>query len=336
VRRPSRREFLQGGLALVGLGLLSRCGTPRSQTQSSARVPRIGYLGFGRSEPDARTDSAFRQGLAELGYVEGGNLAIEWRFTDRLERLPDLAAELVQLQVAVIVGTSSPAVNAAKAATTTIPIVTPSSGDPVAQGFATSLARPGGNITGLTTLSSTEIAGKRLELLKEIAPEASRVAVLWNPGNTAKVLEFQQAQTAATALGLTLHSLEVRGPDDFDRAFNAAAAGHVDAVDVLSEGLVNAQATRIAAFALKNRLPSVFEQRELVQAGGLISYGPAIHDLYRRAATYVDKILNGANPADLPIEQPTTFDFVVNLKTAQALGLVIPPSVLQQATELIQ
>jgi len=247
----------------------------------------------------------------------------------------DLAAELVRLQVAVIVAAGG-AVNTAKDATNTIPIVMPTSGDPVGQGLVTSLARPGGNITGLTTLSSSEIAGKRLQLLKEIVPEASRVAVLWNPGNAAKVLEFKQAQVAAAALGLTLQSLEVRGPNDFDSAFNAAAAGHVDALDALSEALINAHATRITDFALKSRLPSVFEQRELVEAGGLISYGPNVTDLYRRAATYVDRILKGAKPADLPVEQPTRFDFVINLKTAQALGLTIPQSILMQATEVIQ
>jgi putative tryptophan/tyrosine transport system substrate-binding protein len=329
----SRRRFVQGA-GVAGLGLLTGCGVLPSQSQQVATMPRLGYLMFGRSGP-AQGDNAFRQGLAELGYREGSNLVIEWRFTERVEGLRDLAVELVRLPVAVIVA-AGPAVNAAQDATITIPIVTPSSGDPVAQGFTTSLARPSGNITGLTTLSSSEIAQKRLQLLKETVPEAAHVAILWNPGNTAKVLEFQQAQVAATALGLTLHSFEVRGPDDFDRAFHAATAGHLDALDAFSESLINAHATRIAEFARHSRLPSVFETQELVHAGGLMSYGPNIADLYRRAATYVDRILKGAKPADLPIEQPSRFDFVINLQTAQALGLTIPQHVLLQATEIIQ
>ncbi len=318
MRGIDRRRFLRGSLALAGLGLLAGCGMLPSQSQQAAKIPRIGYLAFGRPGP-SEADNAFRQGLAALGYVEGGNLAIEWRFTERAEQVSALAAELVGLPVDLIVAAGG-AVNVAKDATSTIPIVMPVSGDPVGQGLVASLARPGGNITGLTSLSSSEIARKRLELLKEIVPEASRVAVLWNPGNPAKVLEFQQTQGAATVLGLTLLSLEVRGPDDFDRAFNAAAAGQLDALNVFTESVTGAQATRIADFALQRRLPSMFETRPYVDAGGLISYGANSSDLFRRAATYVDKILKGAKPADLPVEQPTTFDFVINLKTAQALG----------------
>jgi putative ABC transport system substrate-binding protein len=332
--RRGRRDFLRGGLALAGLGLLAGCGVGPPHSRRAAHVPRIGYLVFGRAGPST-WDDAFRQGLAELGYVEGGNLAIEWRFTQRAELVPGLAAELVRLPVDLIVAAGG-AVNVAKDATAMIPIVMPVSGDPVGQGLVASLARPGGNITGLTTLSSSELARKRLQLLKEVAPEASRVAVLWNPGNPGKAIEFQQAQAAAAALGLTLHSLEVRGPDDFDGAFGAAAAGHADALNALSEALINDHAARIAHFALAGRLPSVFELRELADAGGLMSYGPNVHDLFRRAAAYVDRILKGANPADLPVEQPTKFDFVLNLRTAQALGRIIPQSAPQQATELIQ
>jgi putative ABC transport system substrate-binding protein len=305
-----------------------------SRSQQGARIPRIGYLVIGRSGPNAQ-DEAFRQGLAELGYVEGGNLAIEWRFTEQAELLPNLTAELVRLPVELIVAGGG-AVNAAKDATRTIPIVMPVSGDPVGQGLVASLARPGGNVTGLTTQSSSPLAGKRLQLLKETVAEVSRVAILWNPGNTAKVLEFQQAQAAATGLGLQLHSVEVRGPNDLDDAFNAATAWHPDAFQALNESLINAYAARITDFDLRSRLPSVFEQRELVDAGGLISYGPNVPELFRRAATYVDKILKGTRPAELPVEQPTKFDFGVNLKTAQALGLSIPQSILMQATEIIQ
>ena len=245
-----------------------------------------------------------------------------------------LAAELVRLPVELIVA-SGGSVNVVKHVTDTVPIVMPVSGDPVRQGLVASLARPGGNITGLTTQSSSEIARKRLELLKEIAPGAVRVAVLWNPGNIAKEFEFQQLQAAAAGLGFALHSVEVRGPGDFDGAFAAAAAGRPDALAALQEGLIVAHQARITDFALKGRLPSVFESREQVEAGGLLSYGPNVPQMFQRAAAYVDKILKGAQPADLPVEQPTTFDCAINLTTAQALGLTIPPSVLQQATATI-
>jgi putative ABC transport system substrate-binding protein len=294
-------------------------------------MPRIGYLAVGTYEP---AEAAFRQGLGDLGYVERGNLIIEWRFAERSDDVPALAAELARLPVELIV-TQGGTVNAARDVSATIPIVVATSGDPVAQGLASSLAHPGGNITGLTTLAPT-LGRKRLELLKETAPEATHVGVLWNPGNAIKVLEFKQVQAAANALRLTLESLEVRGPEDFDNAFDAAVSRRFDGLDVLSEGLISLHIARILDFALGNRLPSVFEQREFVASGGLISYGPNTPDLWRRAAAYVDKILKGANPADLPIEQPTTFDFAVNLKTAQALGITVSPTVLAQATEVLQ
>jgi putative ABC transport system substrate-binding protein len=324
---------LRAGLALAGVSVLSACGFVPSQRRGPARIPRIGYLAVGAGPGPGDNLDDLRQGAAELGYVEGGNLAIEarWGFA---EQLPALAAELVGLRVELIV-TQGGTVNAAKEATATIPIVVATSGDPVAQGLASSLARPGGNITGLTTLAPT-LGRKRLELLKETAPEAARVAVLWNPNNAIKVLEFEQAQAAARALGLALESLEVRGPADFDNAFNTAAARRFDGLDVLSEGLIGANIPRIADFALGNRVPSVFEPKESVAAGGLISYGPNFPDLYRRAAAYVDKILKGAKPADLPIEQPTRFDFAINIRTAQTLGLTIPPGVLAQATEVLR
>lgn len=329
-----RRRVLQGSLALAGLGLLASCGLPSPPGQPPAQAPRIGYLAYGRSGPGAEED-AFRQGLGELGYVEGGNLAIEWRFTERTEVFPDLAADLIQLRVAVIVAAGAPAVGAAKNATSVIPIVMPVSGDPVGQGYAASLARPGGNITGLTNLSASPLAPKRLQLLKDIVPKASRVAVLWNPDSTAKVLEFKEVEGAATDLGVALQSVHVRGPDDFDRAFVTMATGQVDGLDTLSDGLTFSKRALIADFALKSRLPSVFDQREFADAGGLASHGPNILDLFRRSATYVDKILKGASSADLPIERPTKLDFVINLKTAQALGLTIPKSVLEQTTEVI-
>ena len=334
--RLHRRQWLRGGLALAGLSLLSGCEVLRARPQpSAANLPRIGYLAYGSIGRTAY-DEDLLQGLRDLGYLEGSNLVIEWRFTQRVEQLPGLAAELVGLPVVLIVARSSPAVSAAKDATHTLPIVMPASGDPVRQGLASSLARPGGNVTGLTTQSASPLAQKRLQLLKELAPEVSRVAVLWNPKNVAKVLEYEEVQAAASALGLTLHSVEVRAPGDFESAFDTLAGMNADALDALDEALVDSHWMEIAEFALTNRLPSISEGREFAAAGGLASYGPDQPDLFRRAATYVDKILKGANPGELPIEQPTKFDFAVNLKTAQALGITVPPAVLAQATEVLQ
>jgi putative ABC transport system substrate-binding protein len=332
----TRRHFLRGSLALAGLGLLAGCGVLSSPVRQPAGVPRIGYLTSDRSASSDPFSDAFRQGLRELGYVEGENLTIEWRFAERVDLLPDLAAELVRLPVAVIVAAGAQAITAARDATDTIPIVMPVIGDPVRQGFVASLARPGDNITGLSSQSASELAAKRLQLLKETVPETTRVAVLWNSGNSAKVVEFTETERAAKALGVALQSVEVRGPHELDRAFGAAVSGQAEALSTFTDPLTLAHATRIADFARLSRLPSVFEVRPFVTAGGLIAYGPDTTDMYRRAATYTDRILKGANPADLPVEQPTRFDFVINLKTAQALGLTITQSVLQQATELIQ
>jgi putative ABC transport system substrate-binding protein len=321
---------------LAGFGLLAGCGALPPSVRRPTEAPRIGYLTSDRSASSDPFGDAFRRGLRELGYVEGENLAIEWRYAERADRLPDLAADLSRLRVAVIVAAGAQAVTAARDATDTIPIVMPVSGDPVAQGYVASLARPGGSITGLTSRSASGLAPKRLQVLKEIVPEISRVAVLWNPGSSAKVIELEETEAAARALGVALQSLEVRGPDDFGSAFDAAVAGRVEALTTFTDPLTLTHAMRIADFARGSRLPSVFEVRPFVAAGGLIAYGPDTTDLYRRAATYVDKILKGAKPADLPVEQPMTFELVINLKTARALGLTIPESVLQQATEVIQ
>jgi ABC-type uncharacterized transport system substrate-binding protein len=333
----SRRRFLVASLDLAAIGLLAGCGGLPGPGRGAGRTPRIGFLQVGSREGRAGLIDGFLDGLREEGYVDGQNIVIEYRFSgDRDDRLSALAAELIQLPVELLVAGASPAVNAAKQATDRIPIVMPVSGDPVGQGYVASLARPGGNITGLTTMSSSELSRKRLQLLKEVAPAVSRVAVLWNPNNSAKVLDFKQTQVAAETLGLTLHSLEVRGPSDFEAAWQAATAGGSEALDTLAEPLITAQARQIADFALKLGWPSVSEPRELADAGGLIAYGPNSPDLYRRSASYVAKILKGANPAELPVEQPAKFDFVLNLKTAQALGLAIPPSVVAQASEVIQ
>jgi putative ABC transport system substrate-binding protein len=281
----------------------------------------------------------FRQGMRDLGYVEGRNFVLEFRDAEgKLERLPALAAELVALKVDVIMVGGTLAALAAKQATTTIPIVFASAVDPVADGLVTSLARPGGNVTGLSALAP-ELAGKRLELLKQAVPGVGRVAVLWQPGGfgerTVNDLR-READVAARALGVRLQFFEARGPDDFDRAFSDMANARASATTLLGGTMFLIERRRLVDLAAKNRLPAVYGLREYVDAGGLMSYGPNNADLFRRAATYVVKILKGAKPGDLPVEQPTKFELVINLKTAKALGITIPQSVLGRADEVIQ
>jgi ABC-type uncharacterized transport system substrate-binding protein len=326
---------LRGSLALASLGLLSGCGVLPGEAQRPARVPRIGYLSVGPSEPSPLVD-AFRQGLAEQGYVEGQSIAVEYRFgEERTERLSEYAAELVRLPVDVIVARGAPAQLAAKRATSTIPIVFPVSGNPVELGLVDSLARPGGNLTGLTNISQ-RLSSKRLELLKEAVPRVARVAVLWHQDDGGAELRSGELSTAAQQLQLQLQSVEMRGPADVEGALEAAARERADAALTLGGTQIAAHQPRIAHLAAERRLPVMHYNREAVEAGGLIAYGPNLADLFRRAATYVDKILKGARPADLPVEGPTRFDFAINLKAAEAIGLTIPPSGLQQATEIIQ
>jgi putative ABC transport system substrate-binding protein len=324
----TRRAFLAGAIALSAAPLAA-------EAQQAGKVYRIGWLG-GRPFPDAQpfTD-AFRQALHERGWVEGQNFVFEHRPAVRSGSLPDLAAELIRLKIDVIVAVGDPAIRAAKQATSTIPIVMAPSADPIGAGFVASLARPGGNITGSSILAA-ELGGKRLELLREVVPKASRVAVLWNSADPAKALELKDTQVAARALGVTLQSVEVRGADDFDSAFSAISRGRPDALIAFSEPLALAHRGRIVDFAAKSQLPMISEIKEFADAGGLMTYGPSLPDLFRRAATYVDKILKGAKPADLPIEQPTKFELVINLKTAKALGLTIPRSVLLRADQVIE
>jgi putative ABC transport system substrate-binding protein len=277
-----------------------------------------------------------KQGLRELGWIEGQNVGLEYRYANnKLEQLPNLAAELVRLKVDVIVTGGEAGIRAARGATSTIPIVMANSGDPVGTGLITSLSRPGGNMTGLSLLTP-DLGGKRLELLKETVPKVSRVAVLWNPTNAVKVLELKSTEVAAKALGVTVTSFEVRAPTDFGRAFAAIGREHPTALITLTDPLTLGHQKQIAEFAAKSRLPMIAENREFAEAGGLMTYGPNLLDLWRRAATYVDKILKGAKPADLPVEQPTKFELVINLKTAKALGLTIPQSILLRADEVIQ
>jgi len=325
--KPALTVVLALGLLLAPLA---------AEAQQPAKVPRIGVLSPYSPSDTALWHQAFRQGLRDLGWLEGKNISIEYRYAEgRNDRLPDLAADLVRLKVDIIVAAVTPDALAAKNATRTIPIIMASPGDPIASGLVESLARPGGNITGLTNIAP-ELAGKRLELLKEIVPKLSRVAVLWDPQDRISILSWKEIQFPARELGIQLHSLEVRSPNDFDKAFEDAIRAHAGVVAIMPATLFVANRKRIADLAAKSRLPSMFHLREFVDSGGLVTYAPDRSDQFRRAATYVDKILKGAKPTDLPVEQPTKFELVINLKTAKALGLTIPQSVLIRADEVIQ
>jgi putative tryptophan/tyrosine transport system substrate-binding protein len=304
--------------------------------QQPAKIPRIGFLSptFPSTNPARR--EALRQGLHELGYVEGKNIVIEWRSAEeKRDRVPALAAELVRLKVDVIVTAGPGSTRAAKEATSTIPIVMGQDTDPVRNGFVASLARPGGNITGLATLAP-EIGGKRLELLKEIVPKLSRVAVLGTSTSPGSAEQLKEVERAAGALGVKLQYLDVLHPKDIETAFRAARKGRAEAVLTLGSGILLSHRTQIADLAVKNRLPAIYGQPEYVEDGGLMTYGVSITDLFRRAATYVDKILKGAKPADLPVEQPIKFEFIINLKAAKQIGLTIPPNVLVRADKVIR
>jgi putative tryptophan/tyrosine transport system substrate-binding protein len=308
-----------------------------TQAQQPTKIPRIGYLGGVSPSANAARIEAFRHGLRELGYVEGKNIVIEWRHAEaRLDRLPALAAELVRLKIDIIITGGTTATRAAKEATVTIPIVMTLDSDPVGNGFVASLARPGGNITGLSTLAP-EISGKQLELLKEIVSRLSRVAVFGTSTNPANAQLLREVELAARAFGVKLQYLDLRDPKDIETAFRAASKGRADAVLMLVPGtIVGARRTEIAELAVKSRLPAIYSGRAFVEAGGLMSYGVNNTDLDRRAATYVDKILKGTKPADLPVEQPTKFELIINLKAAKQIGLTIPPEVLARADRVIR
>jgi len=319
------REFI----ASMGCAVVAWPLTGRSQP---ARTYRIGVLG----NEDGPSWEALRQGLRDLGYVDGRNVTMEWRWSEgRTDRLPALAIELVNQNVDIIVTSSTQTTRAAKQATATIPIVMALSSYPDKIGLVDSIARPGGNVTGLSNVAA-DLMGKRLELLKEVAPKIARVAVLWNPGSPIEPLAFRELLAAAAVVGVKLESVEVRNPDDFSTAFASVASNHPDALYAFGNPAIFKGRKLIADFAAANRIPSIYEERLFVQAGGLLSYAPSFIDLFRRAATYVDKILKGAKPADLPVEQPTKFDLAINLKTAKALGLTVPPSLLVRADEVIE
>jgi putative tryptophan/tyrosine transport system substrate-binding protein len=311
-----------------------------AEAQQPKKVYRLGYLSAQEPARESARAEAIRRALRELGYIEGQNIAIEYRYADgKIDRFPELAAELVRLKVDIIVVSAGGGyIQAVKNATKTIPIVMTGVGtDPVKAGLIESLARPGGNVTGLTNLNP-ELGGKRLELLKEAVPKVTRVAVLYDPANTPSVIEVKEnLPVPAGALRLTIQPWEVRGGDDFDRALAAMGKQRPDGLYAAPSGpLMITNGKRIADFALKSRLPSIYGRREFVDEGGLMSYGADIADSYRRVAYYVDRILKGAKPADLPVEQPTKFEFVINLKTAKQIGLTIPPEVLARANRLIK
>jgi putative ABC transport system substrate-binding protein len=319
-------------ICLLTTALLST--VPFVEAQQPPKVPRIGLLG--QAPPTDPQVEAFRQGLHDLGYVAGKNILIEYRHTEgKPDRLPGLAAELVRLKLDVIVVSGALATSAAKNATREIPIVMAVAGDPVGSGHVASLGRPGGNITGLTNLAP-ELGGKRLELLKEVIPGLSRVAVLSDPTNPIFKLQLSEVESAAPALKLQLQILEVRESNDFDSAFGSAKKGRAGAVSTLASAFLGGHRKKIVDFAEKSRLPTMYHSSGFVEVGGLMSYGVNNSALYRRAAYYVDKILKGTKPADLPVEQPTKFEFIINLKTAKQIGLTIPPNVLARADKVIR
>lgn len=338
MQRQNRRRFLQGSLALGGLGLLVGCGRLPWATPG-ARVTRLGFLSPGSPERSP-LDGAFLQELGEHGHVDGRDIAIEWRFAEgRDERMPELAAQLVGLRVDLLVVVGPPATHAARNATSTIPIVmVAGSTDPVADGLVANIARPGGNLTGLAVGSTALYSEKRLELLKEALPGLSRVAVLLDlnvmPGPAQP--ESDRTLAAARALGLELQLLSVQTAGEIEGTFQAAMRERAGALLIMESPLLYLNRAQIAGLAAKSQLPAIGLFREFVEAGGLMSYGASLAEMHRRAGGYVDKILKGARPGDLPIEYPARFDFVINLKTAQSIGLTIPQSVLSQATELIQ
>ena len=323
-----KREMV---LALLALG-----AAPFASAQQTAKIPRIAVFSVTTLSAQAPWLEALRQGLRELGYVEGKNIVIEYRSAEgKLDRTQEIAAELVRLNVACIITAGPTPTRASKQATATIPIVMASGDDPVALGFVASLARPGGNVTGLTNLSA-DLAGKRLELIKEVIPKLSLVAVLWNPGVISAERQIEEIKSAAQNMAVRLQSLKVKHPDELEGAFQTAVQSHANGLIVVTSGPINIHRSKITALAARHRLPAIYDAQEFVSAGGLMSYAPSREDMYRRAAGYVDKILKGAKPADLPVERPAKFELTINLKTAKALGLQIPKAMLFRADQVIE
>jgi putative ABC transport system substrate-binding protein len=324
-------------IILVTLFTLLFTSIHLSQAQEPKKIPKIGYLSGGSASVAGPRVDAFRQGLRQQGYTEGQNIEIEFRYAEgNLDRMPELVAELVRLKVAAIVSGTEQGTRAAQQATQSTPIILTASGDPVASGFAASLARPGGNITGTTSATSSETTRKRVELLKEAVPKLSYLAALWNPGNLGQRQVIKETDEAAKALHLKFKSVELERPADLDNAFVVITNERPDGLIVLRSPIVAVSGKRITEFAEKNRLPAIYGDSQLVQDGGLMSYAPDLLDLDRRAAVYVDKILKGAKPADLPIEGPKKFEVVINLKTAQQIGLSVPETMLKRADKIIK
>ena len=323
-----RREFVRA-VALLAAPLSAKA-------QQTGKVPRIAFLALNNPESARQLLAAFRQGMREHGWIDGHNIVIELRFAHgETERLPALVAELINARVDIIVATSSVTTKVAKDATPTIPIVMATSLDALGEGFVANLAHPGGNVTRMTFFAGPEVAGKQLELLKMAIPTAARIAVLTNPNNGAVPTFIRETQVAGRAFGLQVQTVEARSPDQLDAAFASMTRERASALLVVSDSLFYGLRRRIVDLAAKSMLPSMYSQKEFVDAGGLMSYGANLPDMYRRSATHVDKILKGAKPGDIPVEQPTTFELVINVKTAKALGLTIPPSLLQRADEVI-
>jgi putative ABC transport system substrate-binding protein len=323
-----RREFIAGLGGAAAWQVAARA-------QQQATVARIGFLGLSPASAAAMRVGALRAGLRDLGYVEGKNIVIEFRWAERVDQLPELAAELVRINVDVIFGQSSTMVGAALQATKTIPIVFAVHADPVGIGHVASLARPGGNVTGLSMLL-TELCTKELEILKEAVPQATRIGVLWNPSTPSHQPALKAIEAASENLGVQLSMVPVQATEDFDLAFATMTRERVDGLLVVASPLGNSQRTLLAELALKHRLPGIFGDKQNVESGGLMSYAADLLDLFRRAALYIDKILKGAKPADIPVEQASKYQFVINLKTAKALGLTIPPMLLALADEVIE
>lgn len=318
----------------LGVGAVAWARTARAQAPPALR--RVGLLSGSSAATNAPSYQAFRLGLRDLGWIEGKNVAIEYRYAEgRHDRLAQLAADLVRLDVDVIVTTATSDALAAQRATKAIPIVMVAAGDPIANGLVQSLARPGGNVTGLSQMLQA-VSGKRLELLKEMVPKLSRVAVLWNPQSASATLNWKENQQPARQLGIQLHSLEVRSSNELDMAFESATRARVGALAILPDPVITTNLERIVALSAKSRLPSIYQWSEFADAGGLVTYGPDRAEQFRRAATYVDRILKGAKPGDLPVEQPTKLELVVNLRTAKALEITIPQSVLSRADRVIE
>ena len=326
-------------MRLIGLAVVFTLGLTlvplAAEAQQTVKVPRIGYLSADGGAAASHLVEGFRQGLRTLGYVEGQSVTIDYRFADgKYERLPDLARELVQLRVDVLMVFTIPATRAAKGVTTTTPIVFAQVLDPVGAGVVAGLARPGANVTGVSVMIE-DLGGKYIQLMQELMPRIADVAILWEPAQPAGALQLKQIETAATSLGVRLHTVKVLGPRDFETAFVSAKTKR-SAVFVLPSSLFNLHWQRLANLAVKHQVPTISARREFVNAGGLISYGPDFADQSRRAASYVDRILKGAKPADLPVEQPTKFELVINLKTAKTLRLTIPQTLLLRADQVIQ